>query len=73
MPGINEDGVDCFGYTYWGCIDSIAGSTLQMKKRYGFIYVDQDDYGNCKKRDIRKSHLTGVKKLYCLMAKRCKY
>lgn len=41
-----DDGVDCFGYTYWGCIDCIAASTSQMKKRYGFIYVDQDDDGN---------------------------
>lgn len=40
-----DDGVECFGYTYWGCIDCIAASTSQMKKRYGFIYVDQDDDG----------------------------
>ena len=41
-----EDGVNVFGYTYWGCIDCISGSTSEMKKRYGFIYVDQDDDGN---------------------------
>ena len=41
-----EDGVDVFGYTYWGCIDCISGSTSEMSKRYGFIYVDQDDDGN---------------------------
>ena len=46
LLAIHEDGVDCFGYTYWGCIDCIAGSTSQMKKRYGFIYVDQDDDGS---------------------------
>lgn len=40
------DGVDVFGYTYWGCIDCISGSTGEMSKRYGFIYVDQDDEGN---------------------------
>ena len=40
------DGVDVFGYTYWGCIDCISGSTGEMSKRYGFIYVDQDDNGN---------------------------
>lgn len=43
---INEDGVDLFGYTWWGCIDLISESTRQMSKRYGFIYVDEDDYGN---------------------------
>ncbi len=43
---INEDGVDLIGYTMWGCIDLTAASTGEMKKRYGFIYVDADDYGN---------------------------
>ena len=41
-----EDGVPVFGYTYWGCIDCISASTSEMSKRYGFIYVDQDDEGN---------------------------
>ncbi len=40
-----EDGVPVFGYTYWGCIDCISASTSEMAKRYGFIYVDQDDEG----------------------------
>lgn len=63
MPGINEDGVDCFGYTYWGCIDSIAGSTSQMKKRYGFIYVDEDDYGNCTKKRYKKESFDWCQKV----------
>lgn len=41
-----KDGVDLIGYTPWGCIDLISASTNEMSKRYGFIYVDQDDYGN---------------------------
>jgi 6-phospho-beta-glucosidase len=49
-----EDGVECFGYTYWGCIDCIAASTSQMSKRYGFIYVDQDNDGNGTLQRIRK-------------------
>lgn len=40
------DGVDLIGYTAWGPIDLISFSTSEMSKRYGFIYVDQDDYGN---------------------------
>lgn len=40
------DGVDCLGYTMWGPIDLISLSTGEMKKRYGFIYVDMDDKGN---------------------------
>lgn len=39
------DGVDCFGYTPWGCIDLVSCSTGQISKRYGFIYVDVDDLG----------------------------
>ena len=33
------------GYTSWAPIDLISLSTSQMSKRYGFIYVDQDDLG----------------------------
>ena len=40
-----EDGVDLMGYTTWGCIDLQSCSFADMTKRYGFIYVDQDDYG----------------------------
>lgn len=42
---IVEDGVDLMGYTPWGCIDLVSASTGQMKKRYGFVYVDADDTG----------------------------
>ena len=41
-----EDGVDLIGYTPWGCIDLVSASTGEMKKRYGFIYVDKDNEGN---------------------------
>lgn len=40
------DGVDVIGYTSWGCIDLVSASTGEMKKRYGFIYVDKDNEGN---------------------------
>jgi 6-phospho-beta-glucosidase len=43
---IVEDGVELLGYTTWACIDLVSESTKQMSKRYGFIYVDCDDYGN---------------------------
>lgn len=41
-----KDGVELMGYTTWGCIDLISCGTSQMSKRYGFIYVDQDDKGH---------------------------
>lgn len=40
-----RDGVDIMGYTSWGCIDLVSASTAQLKKRYGFIYVDRNDDG----------------------------
>lgn len=49
-----EDGVDMIGYTMWGPIDIISSSTSEMSKRYGFIYVDQDDYGNGSKNRYKK-------------------
>ena len=42
---VNEDGVPLIGYTPWGCIDLVSASTGEMRKRYGFIYVDKDDTG----------------------------
>lgn len=41
-----KDGVDLIGYTMWGLIDIISCGTIEMSKRYGVIYVDQDDYGD---------------------------
>ncbi|EOH96478.1 6-phospho-beta-glucosidase [Enterococcus moraviensis ATCC BAA-383] len=40
-----EDGVDIMGYTSWGCIDLVSFTTAELKKRYGFIYVDRHDDG----------------------------
>lgn len=42
---VEIDGVDLIGYTPWGCIDLVSASTGEMKKRYGFIYVDKDNEG----------------------------
>ncbi len=53
---INEDGVELWGYTTWGCIDLVSAGTGEMKKRYGFIYVDRDNDGNGSlKRSKKKS------------------
>lgn len=42
---IELDGVELIGYTPWGCIDLVSAGTGEMKKRYGFIYVDKNDQG----------------------------
>ena len=39
------DGVDLMGYTWWGPIDLVSHGTGEMRKRYGFIYVDKYDDG----------------------------
>ena len=49
-----KDGVDLIAYTPWGCIDLISASTGEMKKRYGFIYVDLDNEGKGSEKRIRK-------------------
>jgi Beta-glucosidase/6-phospho-beta-glucosidase/beta-galactosidase len=43
---IDMDGIEIIGYTSWGCIDLISASTGEMKKRYGYIYVDKNDDGS---------------------------
>lgn len=40
------DGVEVMGYTVWGIIDLISYSSSEMEKRYGLIYVDQDNDGH---------------------------
>ena len=51
---IREDCVECIGYLMWAPIDLVSATTGEMKKRYGFIYVDQDDQGNGSKKRIKK-------------------
>lgn len=41
-----QDGVELMGYATWGCIDLVSATTAQLKKRYGFIYVDRHDDGS---------------------------
>ena len=41
-----KDGVDVMAYLSWGPIDIVSSSTGEMSKRYGYVYVDRDDFGN---------------------------
>ncbi|MEK5162000.1 6-phospho-beta-glucosidase [Paenibacillus sp. FSL R5-0527] len=58
-----KDGVELWGYTSWGCIDLVSASTSEMRKRYGFIYVDQDDEGNGTLERVRKKSFYWYKKV----------
>ena len=60
---VEEDGVGLLGYTSWGCIDLVSASTGEMKKRYGFIYVDRDNLGNGTYQRIKKDSFYWYKKV----------
>lgn len=57
------DGADIIAYCAWAPIDMIASSTSEMAKRYGFVYVDQDDLGRGSGRRIRKDSFTWYQKV----------
>ncbi len=58
-----EDGVDLMGYTTWAWIDLVSASTNQISKRYGFVYVDADDWGHGTYKRIRKDSFEWYKKV----------
>ncbi|MBR3601914.1 MAG: family 1 glycosylhydrolase [Lachnospiraceae bacterium] len=60
---INEDGIELWGYTPWGCIDLVSASTGEMHKRYGFIYVDYQDDGTGNGDRYRKDSFYWYKKV----------
>lgn len=51
---VEEDYVDLIGYLMWGPIDLVSASTGEMRKRYGFIYVDRNDDGSGSNQRYRK-------------------
>lgn len=50
-----KDGCKIMGYTWWGPIDIVSAGTGEMKKRYGFVYVDKNNNGEGTLNRIRKS------------------
>lgn len=52
---VEYDGVDLIGYQAWGCIDIVSAGTGEIKKRYGFIYVDMDDLGKGSLKRLKKA------------------
>lgn len=60
---VEIDGVELMGYTPWGCIDLVSAGTGEMKKRYGFVYVDMDDEGNGSLSRSRKDSFEWYKKV----------
>ncbi|ENY8964028.1 6-phospho-beta-glucosidase [Clostridioides difficile] len=60
---IEIDGVDVIGYTVWGCIDPVSFTTGEMKKRYGFIYVDKNNDGSGTLKRYKKKSFDWYKKV----------
>ena len=60
---VNIDGVDLMGYTMWSAIDLVSNGTGEMKKRYGFVYVDRDDRGNGSLKRYPKDSFNWYKKV----------
>ncbi len=57
------DGADIIAYCAWSPIDMISSSTSEMTKRYGFVYVDQDDFGNGTGRRMKKDSFDWYQKV----------
>ena len=60
---VEEDGVELWGYTPWGCIDLVSASSGEMDKRYGFIYVDRKNDGSGTMNRYRKKSFYWYKKV----------
>lgn len=58
-----KDGCDVMGYLYWGPIDIVSAGTGEMKKRYGFVYVDRDNDGKGTLERSKKASFEWYKKV----------
>ena len=63
IAAVEEDGVDLLGYTTWSAMDLVSAGSGEMKKRYGFIYVDRDDTGEGTLKRSRKDSFYWYKKV----------
>ena len=58
-----DEGINLIGYTTWGCIDLVSAGTGEIRKRYGFIYVDVDDEGHGTYKRYKKDSFEWYKKV----------
>ncbi len=56
-------GFDLIAYTWWGPIDLVSAGTGEMRKRYGFVYVDKHDDGTGDLHRSRKDSFFYYKRL----------
>ncbi len=58
-----KDGSKVVGYYPWGPIDIVSCTSSEMSKRYGFVYVDLDDYGKGSGKRLKKDSFDWYKKV----------
>lgn len=68
---IELDGVEVMGYTVWGCIDCVSFTTGEMKKRYGMVYVDLDDFGQGTLKRTKKDSFEWYKNVIATNGENC--
>lgn len=56
---VDHDGVDLMGYLAWSPIDFLSNHK-EIRKRYGFVYVNRDFEELKDLTDIRKNHSIGI-------------
>ncbi len=66
-----RDGVEIMGYTYWGPIDIVSAGTGEMRKRYGFVYVDRDNEGKGTLARRKKDSFTWYQRLLASNGEEC--
>lgn len=63
MADAMGDGAPLLGYLMWAPIDLVSAGTGEMRKRYGFIYVDVDDMGRGTYERVRKDSFFWYKRV----------
>ena len=58
-----EGYMDVMGYMPRGWIDIVSAGTVEMRKRYGFVYVDMDDTNHGTLARSRKDSFVWYKKV----------
>ncbi|GMA08809.1 beta-glucosidase [Tetragenococcus halophilus subsp. flandriensis] len=58
-----QDGCEVIGYLWWGPIDIVSAGTGEMKKRYGFIYVDRHNDGSGSLERLKKNSFDYYKQI----------
>lgn len=58
-----KDGADIISYCAWAPIDIVSSSSAEMSKRYGFVYVDYDDFGHGTGKRTEKDSFSWMQKV----------